>query len=82
MFKPNIKNNVIVSRFDEIKTHLNHQLSFSPDSNKGHIMVDNKFHEFEVDEKGDLYSPVNIKGYDYFKGKSFLGNYKNLNFIK
>ena len=80
MFKPNIIDGVLTSRFDEIKTHLNHQLSFSPYSNKGHIMVNNKFHEFEVDEKGDLYSPSKIKGYDYFKGKSYLGNYKNMKF--
>ena len=79
MFKSNT-NNVLISKYDEVKTHLNHQLSFSPYSNKGHIFINNRFYEFEVDKKGDLYSPHNIKGYDYYKGKSYLGNYNNLTF--
>ena len=63
MYKPNIVKGVLTSRFDEIKTHLNHQLSFSPFSNKGHILDDNdNFHDIEVDSKGDIYSPDKIEG--------------------
>lgn len=80
MYKPNIINNVLVSKWKEIKTHLNHQLSFSPYSNKGHILVGKNFYEFEIDKNGDLYSPSKIKGYDYYKNKSYLGNYNNLTF--
>lgn len=81
-FSPNIVKGVLTSRFDEIKTHLNHQLSFSPFSNKGHILAnDDKFHTFEVDSKGDLYSPDKLEGYDYYKGKSYLGNYNNMKFV-
>lgn len=82
MFKPNVVNGVLTSRFDEIKTHLNHQLSFSPFSNEGHILDDDEnFHDIEVDSKGDIYSPDKIKGYDYYKSKSYIGNYKNMQFV-
>ena len=80
MFSPNIRNGLLVSRFDEITTHLNHQLSFSPFSNKGHILVNDKFYNFEVNNDGDLYSPQQIDGYDYFEGKSYLGHYNQMKF--
>ena len=80
MFSPNVKNGVLVSRFDEISTHLNHQLSFSPFSNKGHLLVDDKYYKFEVEKDGNLFSPHKISGYDYHKGKSYLGHYNELNF--
>ena len=80
MFKPNVNNGLLTSRFDEIKTHLNHQLSFSPYSNQGHILVNNKHYTFEVDEDGHLYSPAKLDGYDYYKGKSYLGHYNDMTF--
>ena len=80
MYEPNIVNGVLTPRFDEIKTHLNHQLSFSPNSNQGHILVDNQFYDFEVNEDGDLFSPEKLDGYDYYNGKSYLGHYNQLQF--
>ncbi len=80
MYEPNIVNGVLTSRFDEIKTHLNHQLSFSPNSNQGHVLVDNQFYDFEVNEDGDLFSPEKLDGYDYYNGKSYLGHYNELQF--
>lgn len=80
MFKPNIQNGILTSRFDEIKTHLNHQLSFSPHSNEGHILVNDKHYNFEVDEDGHLYSPEKLDGYDYYDGKSYLGHYNEMTF--
>ena len=80
MFKPNIIDGVIQPRFDEIKTHLNHQLSFSPYSNQGHILVDDKHYDFEVSEDGHIFSPAKLEGYDFYAGKSYLGHYNNLKF--
>ena len=80
MFSPNVINGVLQSRFDEITTHLNHQLSFSPLSNKGNILVDDNFYDFEVNSDGHLYSPQQLEGYDFYGGKSYLGHYNNLNF--
>ena len=83
MYKPNIVKGVLTSRFSEIKTHLGHQLSFSPFNNKGHILMDNdKFSEIKVDKNGDIYSNDKLEGYDYFKNKSYIGNYNNMEFIK
>lgn len=76
----NTVNGVITPRFDEITTHLNHQLSFSPFSNKGHILVDDKHYDFEVDTDGHLYSPQQIDGYDFYADKSYLGHYDDMNF--
>jgi len=80
MFSPNVINGVLQSRFDEITTHLNHQLSFSPLSNKGHVLVDDKFYDFEVDNDGHLFSPQKLEGYDFYQGKSYLGHYNDMNF--
>ena len=80
MYQPNIVDGVLTSRFNEIKTHMNHQLSFSPNSNQGHVLVDNQFYDFQVNKNGDLFSPEKIDGYDYFDGKSYLGHYNNLQF--
>ena len=80
MFKANIQNGLLTSRFDEIKTHLNHQLSFSPHSNQGHVLVDGQHYDFEVDNDGHLYSPAKLDGYDYYDGKSYLGHYNELQF--
>ena len=80
MFKPNIVDGILTSRFDEIKTHLNHQLSFSPNSNQGHILVNDKHYDFEVDKYGHLYSPAKLAGYDYYDGKSYLGHYNDMTF--
>jgi len=80
MFSPNVINGVLQSRFDEITTHLNHQLSFSPLSNKGHILVDDNFYDFEVDNEGHMYSPQKLEGYDFYGGKSYLGHYNDMNF--
>jgi len=80
MFSPNVINGVLQSRFDEITTHLNHQLSFSPLSNKGHVLVDDNFYDFEVDNEGHMYSPQQLEGYDFYEGKSYLGHYNDMNF--
>ena len=80
MFSPNVINGVLQSRFDEITTHLNHQLSFSPLSNKGHVLVDDNFYDFEVDNEGHVYSPQQLEGYDFYGGKSYLGHYNDMNF--
>ena len=79
-YTPNIVNGALVSRFDEIKTHLNHQLSFSPNSNQGHILVGDKHYDFEVNEEGNLFSPAKLDGYDFYDGKSYLGHYNDLKF--
>ena len=80
MFSPNVINGVLQSQFDEITTHLNHQLSFSPFSNKGHILVDDNFYDFEVNNEGHMYSPQQLEGYDFYGGKSYLGHYNDMNF--
>ena len=79
MLSLNVINNVSQSR-DEITTHLNHQLSFSPVFNKGHILVNDQFYDFEVDNDGHVYSPQQLEGYDFYAGKSYLGHYDNMNF--
>ena len=78
MFK--VKNNIIVPRFDEIKTHLNHQLTFSPNSTKGSILVGEDFHKFEFDNEGHIFSPEKIEGYDYFSDKSYIGKIEEMKF--
>ena len=76
----NIKNNVYVPKYDEIKTELNDQLSFSPYSKKGHIYSNNTFHDFKVNNKGDIYSSSNIPGYDIKNNKTYIGNMNNMKY--
>ena len=75
-----MSSDILIPNFDEIKTHLNHQLSFSPHSNQGHILVDDKHYTVVVDKDGHLFSPEKLEGYDFYDGKSYIGHYKDLQF--
>ena len=55
--------------------------SVSPSQNGGMVIAsDNNAYEFEFDDKGNAYSPYAIPNYDYYNGKSFIGNINDFKF--